>query len=294
TLSIYKRNVTISTDDISSFAGENVTVKAKVKSGDSNVLIDKAILKIAGKTVAKAHVVNGIAVFKFTTPDLREGNYDLIVKTGPNTLYNAANITQKFTVYRNNITITADNMTGVAGKLASLRATFYSNGVKNINNIASVLKINGTTVARSTINDGVAIFYFTVPTIKSGTYDMLIKVGDSTFYNVASLTNKITITTQKITITTTNVKGYVGSRVNLVANFVSSDNERVNISKSVLKLNGKTIDTKAVVNGKASYSFIIPDLKVGDYTLTIKTGDTSAYSSAVKTTVLTVLETPKS
>jgi hypothetical protein len=294
TLNIYKRNVTIKATDASSFAGENVTVNATVKLGKINVLIDKAVLKIAGKTVAKTRVVNGKAVFKFTTPDLRKGTYDMVVKTGSNTLYNGATVKQKFTVNRNNITIKATNMTGVAGKMASLKATFYSKGVKNINNIASVLKINGSTVARSTINDGVAIYYFTVPAIKSGSYDLLIKVGDSTFYNAASLTNRITVNAQNISIKAGTISGYAGKRVNLVANFVSSDNERADISKSVLKLNGKTIDNKAVVNGTAKYSFIIPDLKPGSYTLTIKTGDTSLYKSATKTTVLTVLETPKS
>lgn len=289
TLEIYKRNVSITTDKKASFAGENVTVKANVTTDNFNVIYDKAILKIAGKTLAKANVINGVATFKFTTPDLREGTYDMVIKTGPNTLYNEANATQKFSVYRNNLTIKAEDMTGFAGQKATINANFYTDGVKNINNIPAVLKVNGNSVAKSTIKEGVAIFYFNVPTIKKGSYDLFIKVGESTFYNAANVTKKLTVLSQNITITTGTVKGYAGQGANLIANFVSSDNKKVNITKSVLKINGKTLANNAVVNGVANYSFTIPKVDAGNYTLTIKTGDTTLYNSATKTTKLTVL-----
>lgn len=293
TITIYKRNVTITANNMTSYAGKEVLVAANVKSGNKNVLVTKAILKVAGKTVSKSTVINGLTLFKFTTPNLREGTYDMVIKTGTNTLYNGGSLKNKFTVYRNNLTLTANNLTEKAGKTVSLTAKFTSKSAKTINNIPAVIKINGTTITKTTIKNGVATFNFKIPALKRGTYKLLIKTGDSTFYNGASLTNKLTVYAQNITITANEVQAYAGENVNLVANFVSTDKTKANIANSVIKLNGKTLTNKAVVNGVANYSFTVPNVSAGKYNLTIISGDTTLYNSATKTTTLTVLENPK-
>ena len=295
TLSIYRRNITITTNNFTSFAGKNNILKVCVKTTDNNmnVNISKIIIKISGKTVSSSSVVNGIAMFNFTTPDLRNGTYDMILKTGDTTLYNHAEFLGKFRVNRQNLLISSHDLTSYAGQKISLTTNIQTKGYKNITNIPILLKINNSTIISTKINNSNIKFDFITPYLKKGDYPILIKIGESTFYNSAEITKKLTIYAKNITITSNNLTGYAGKNLSFVVKFTSGY-ENVNISNSVIKLNEATITNQKVINGVATYSFIVPKLKEGNYSLTIKTGDTVLYNNATKNIRFTIKNPLKS
>ena len=139
-----------------------MTVAAKITNANG-INLTKVLLKIAGKTVTSTSVVNGVANFTLTTPNLKKGTYDMQVITGESTIYNQTTITKKVNIYRNNLTITATNLYSFAGKSLSYTAIITSQGYKSITNIPATLKIAGKTLSKSKVTNGKLTFNFTVP-----------------------------------------------------------------------------------------------------------------------------------
>ena len=122
---------------------------------------------------------------------------------------------------------------------------------------------------------------------------MLIKIGESTYYNPANITKTLTVYAKNVTISANSITAYAGQKTNLIAKFSTSNSTKINIPTSVLKIDGNTITRQSVVNGVVNYSFVMPSLKPGNYIATIKSGDTTLYNQAVATTKVTILENPR-
>lgn len=193
TLSIYKQNVTITLTNKTSYAGKNISITARVKANNAYINISKCVLKLSGTTIATSKVINGTANFTFTTPNVKAGTYPLYMITQETTLYNSANITRTITINRQNLTVSASNITSYAGKNITYNVNFKSKTSNNATNIPAVLKINDITVAKANITNSKAIFTFTTPNLSAKTYDILVKIGDSKFFNAANITRTLTI-----------------------------------------------------------------------------------------------------
>ena len=151
------------------------------------------------------------------------------------------------------------------------------------------MKINNKTYATSSVVNGTARYTFTVPNLSSGNYSILIKSGDTKNYNAANITKTLTILRQNVSITSSDITAYPGNTTTLTAQF-TSNGVKVNISNTVLKINGNTTAYSSVVNGVAKYTFTVPNLDAGNYTILIKSGDTSNYNAANVTRTLTVVK----
>ncbi len=105
TLSIYKLNTVITTDNLT-FAqrGKNVTLVAHVNDNLTNTVnYNKVAFKINGKTIGTANVINGTATINYKVPSTANGIYNITIIYGENTLYKSAVSNTKLKVIGNSI-----------------------------------------------------------------------------------------------------------------------------------------------------------------------------------------------
>ena len=98
----------ITTNDITATAGEQITLTANINDGDKQINTGKVLFKINGKTIKDANgkvlyvkVVNGIASLNYTIPsDMNAKNYNITaIFTSPN--YEKLEDTKTLTVNQN-------------------------------------------------------------------------------------------------------------------------------------------------------------------------------------------------
>ena len=293
-LNVIRQNITVKTSNITTYAGKNVTLKATFTTDNlKKINMTNSVLKINGLTVASSSISNGTASYTFTVPNLGAGTKTVQIITGTTSLFNSNTANSTMTVNRQNLTVKFSNITTVAGRQVTLKATFNGQYLKNINLTNSVLKIANLTVASAKVVNGTASYTFTVPNISAGTYDMQVVTGTTSLFNNKTTTGKITINRQNLTIKVSNVSGYAGNTASVVANVSLSNGTKVNLSTSVLKLGSVTLANSTVTNGVAKFSFKILNYNPGNYTMTVKTGQTGLYNASTSTGILTILANPK-
>lgn len=88
-LIISKNYQQINFNNITSGANQKINIKANITDEKGNLIKsnEKINIKIAGLTIANVNAVNGIINYNYTLGNLKQGYYDLVIKTGQTNCY---------------------------------------------------------------------------------------------------------------------------------------------------------------------------------------------------------------
>ncbi len=287
---------TISVTNINAYASETITLKASVlTSKGEKINTGKVAFKINGKTVATATVSKGQATAKYTIPTTwTTKSYQITVVYGQYGQYKESTTTGILKVTQKvNTKITTVAPSTYPGKKVVINATVKTTTGVNVKGGEVVFKINGKTIGKTNVTNGVAKLTYTIPsTWTSPTYTLTAKyVGSTPYYNsIVNGTIKLNNVTKTI-VSVTNVSAYTNDNVTFKASVLTSKGEKINTGKVAFKINGVTIGTASVSNGQATITYKLPtSWTTKSYQITVVYGHYGQYKESTGTGVLKVSE----
>lgn len=141
-----------------------------------------------------------------------------------------------------------------------------------------------------TIVDGVIKTTLPTSTLNAGEYTITINIPESTNYNAATITQKITITKrdiQQTTLSSSSIITYNNETINIVVNDTLYDTLKGEILSTV-KINDKNITTTLIKDGIINVVIPTDLLPAGEYTITIEIPETQNYNGGIITQKLTI------
>ncbi|WP_455645911.1 beta strand repeat-containing protein [Methanosphaera sp.] len=228
-----------------------------------------------------------------TLNGVKKGDSSVLVDQGSDNVVQYNGFSEKDT----NITITP--VTGMIGDIINLEATVTAQDGSLVNGGNFVFKLNGKTIGRGVVANGVATLEnvtITSAWAKEGTTITATYGGNDDYESSVAEPVNVTVTKRSATATLEQITGKAGETVTLSVKLTDdATNDSVNSGRVVFKLNGKTLKDAdgnviyaTVENGIASIQYTIPeDYAAKDYTLSVVFGD-SSYERVDSTTTLTV------
>ncbi|MDO5852214.1 MAG: hypothetical protein Q4Q23_06980 [Methanobacteriaceae archaeon] len=185
---------------------------------------------------------------------------------------------------------TVNNITSKSGDKIDLTATIKDIKGNNIQNGKVLFKINGKTLGFSNITNGKSIYHYNIPQNFQGkNYTITAIFKENNDFQESKSNGILTLIKTPIHVKITPITGKVGQKINLSAQITDLNNKSVKDGLISFKLNGKTITRVKVVNGTATYTYIIPNnYKTKNYNLTAVYGVTKTYLRSENSTILTI------
>nr|WP_295164940.1 Ig-like domain repeat protein [uncultured Methanosphaera sp.] len=285
---------------LTSKPGAKVTLKSTVKtSNNKKINTGKVTYKINGKTIATSKVSDGIATIKYTIPkSFTSTKYTITAKYSGSSNYKDSS--DSATLHLKNVIKTKTSLGSLSsypGYKVTLKSTVKTSNNKKINTGKVTFKINGKTIATSKVSHGIATIRYIIPkSYRSPTYQISAIYGQNGEFkkssDTATLHMKNVIKTS-IKIETKTIKA--GENNKIKATIKSSKN--IPNGKVSFKLDGKTIGTVKVSDGKAVLNYNAPKTLKDKYTLTIIYGQHNEFrksQNSIKIDVIKPSPTPSS
>ena len=283
-----KQSVIISSSPITTYANQTITINANVTKDDGELLNSaKAAIKINGNTIGQTRVNNGSVSFEYALPKWQAKTYNITIVVGETSKTMTASSDFDLTIIRHDIVINMSDITVYSAANATLYATVnYENG-SVVDGAKAVFKINGKTIASTTVKEGVVSVDYIVPT-KANTYPLVLKIGESTVSNYNETEVNLIVEKRTPTVITDSLffvkKGYT---VTLKATF-NNTGYAYATGKVGFKVNGKTVATVQLVNGTAQYVYDSSSLRTGIHNISIVYGGSNALNEVRYNTALRV------
>ena len=188
---------------------------------------------------------------------------------------------------KNKVVISSKSVTAYAYQQVTFNATAKLTNNESLKDAKVSVKINGKTIGQTRVKNGLISLNYTIPKLSANKYNVTIIVGETSKTLTATKNITLTIKRSSINITTKTVKTSSASKIKLNATVKYTNGSLVNGAKAVFKINGKTIGSAVVTNGKASITYIVP-AKAGNYSVVVKIGETTLTNYKNKTFKLVV------
>ncbi len=294
---VEKLNTYIKIDPITITKGTNTTIKAviydennEIVSGDVNIAV-----KINGKTYTHSTVTDGIVEIIVPTDTIREGTYNLTLKTGDTKSYVGTNINTTLLVNKKDVSlkIISEDEFKTGDTLRVL--VLVSEGNERVNEGTVIFKINGKTLKdnegnniQSNVTDGIATLIYNLSDMGVKTYNITAVYIDSTYYNRAEATSTFTIVKTNTHVQAEPVDVIEGSNATLKAVILDENNEPISRNMKVsIKIDGRTYIQTIVTDGLLNITIPTSNLNSNEYTVSIVVGENSRYNSSIGNTKLT-------
>jgi len=182
--------------------------------------------------------------------------------------------------------------TGKVNGTITLTATM-STRTTDTKNITATFRLGSTTIGKTNITNNKAVLTYNIPSYwRAGTYDIRVTMGGTNFQNNTG-SNKAVITEDAITtvVKVNKVLGTAGSTVtiNATVNDIYNNTMKGNVEFIV---NGKSLGTKTLTDGKAAMQYKIPaNMASNTYPVVVKYLGSSGYLASNASTILGV-QTP--
>jgi len=138
-----------------------------------------------------------------------------------------------------------------------------------INQGRVVFKINGITIGKSNITNGFANFTYDISGLSSNTYTIYAKYTSDTTYLECDSTATLKVVKRPIMMSVSNKLVYSYTNVTLTATIVDKlMNSYLSEGLIVFKINGITVGTADIINGKANLEYDVSSLSPKNYTIT--------------------------
>lgn len=196
TLYINRNNLRISSANINTKIGDKASINATIRDYNGKLPDEdlNATIKLNGKLIGNTTIHNGKLQYTFTVPvlDLRSNNLTITVLES--NMYKSCNATIKLNVNKNYQFINAPNTINISsGSLLTINGNITDKYRNPINGTVN-LHINGIDIINITANDGIFKFNYNTTNLSPGTYDMTLKVLESSqyYYNSKHITLYVT------------------------------------------------------------------------------------------------------
>ncbi|WP_455645040.1 transglutaminase domain-containing protein [Methanosphaera sp.] len=174
---------------------------------------------------------------------------------------------------KSNITLEMNSVEAHPHETITFNATVKTSDLTALENQAVVFKINGNTIGKTTISNGKISFNYTIPLWSAKTYNLTVKVGNTSTTWGNELTKQLTISKNNVSITTT-YKNISSNIITITTYIKDSYGYALNDTKVAFKINGATIGNTRTVNGYAYMNYTLSDT-TKTYTLTVISGESS-------------------
>ena len=201
------------------------------------------------------------------------------------------NTTQTKTASQHTTKMTVSDRVAYVSSNVNLLATVAD---KTTGNYATggtvVFKVNGITVGQSTLTNGKATYKYSTASLSAKNYTISAVYSGSGIYTATKTTTDAKLTLMPIAtkMTVSAISAYQ-TKVLLKATVVDKVNgEYLSDGKVVFKIDGKTVGTVNLDDGKASFTYDASDLFAGKYTISAVYSGTRTYSSYRANNILTI------
>ena len=281
-----KANVVLKTNSITTTPCSNITINATAYTSNNEPIngVD-TVFKINGVTIGKAKTVNGVASLNYTVPKWSAKDYTLLVKIGETKTTLSQTTTSILKLVKNNVTIKmASYSTSPKSNIVLKANVTYANNVA-VDNVPFVFKVNGVTVGKTTVKNGVASLNYVTPS-SSKTYVIEGKIGETSYSNLNSAKSNLVLTSTSNIVISKNFVVAKKAVVTLVAKVTDVNGNLASNGKVAFKINGKTISTVSLVKGSATVKYNTSALSKVTNTITVVySGNTYLKSSTINSTL---------
>ena len=262
TLNVTPTPTSTTIDSVANFAGQNVTLAAHVKDHYGNNVKEGLVkFTVNGVILGPVNVINGMTTLNWTIPvNWSTGFYEILAEYLGTGNYIGSNDTGMVTVTATPTSTTVDDVSGYPGQKVTLTAhvkDHYGNPVKEgqvqfkVGNDDPVIAyvVNGKAIFSWTISDDWDAGIYSIIAEYPGTGDFIASSGNGT----------LTVGLIPTTVTVDDVSGHPGQKVTLTADVTDTDGKPVNRGEVQFTVNGIHLDPVSVVDGKATFTWTIPD-----------------------------------
>ena len=285
------QNITLPTQTIPSFT--NTTIETTLKDIDGNLLEGEipATIRINNKTYTTT-IKDGILNTTIPTETLEPGEYTTIIEIPETEKYVNGTITQNIIITKRSIQQT----TIPENTIPVFTDTEIDTTLTDTNNTQLKGEINATITVNGeekpiTITNGVIKTTLTTNTLNAGEYTITINIPESTNYNSATITQKITITKQNIqqtTIPENTIPVFTDTEKDTTLTDTNNTQLKGEINATIT-VNGEE-KTVTIVNGVIKTTLTTSTLNAGKYTITINIPESTNYNAKTITQNLTILK----
>lgn len=196
TLINMRDNIKLSAKNIYAKANSTITIKATIYK--KNQLTTDRIpvaIKINNLTIATMNVTNSQIEYQYKLPDnLSQKEYNLTIVTADteNVIQSTTNF--KLFVTKNYQQINIKNITSHRNATVNIRAniTDKNGGIIKSNELVNI-KVAGITIANINATDGIIDYNYTLPNLKCGNYEVILKTGQTACYMHATSQSQLKI-----------------------------------------------------------------------------------------------------
>ena len=283
-----RQSITIASSPIITYANTTITINANVTKEDGSLLNSaKVAIKINGKTIGQTRVYNGTISYDYELPKWHAKTYNLTIVVGETSKTLKGTNDFDLIIIRHDVVINMSDFTVPSATNTTLYATVnYENG-SAVDGAKAVFKINGKTIASTTVKEGVVSVDYVVPT-KANIYPLILKIGESTVSSYNDSTVDLIVTKRTPTVDTESLF-FVQQNNTVTLRATLTDLGYANASGKIgFKINGKTVATVQMVDNTATYDYDASNLKVGNHVVSIVYGGSSALEEIRYNTTLRV------
>lgn len=310
---------------------DDVELSARVVDAETDEgLNGRAVFKINGKTLrdddnnpVKIKVYDGDIYYNIDMTSFRKSNYNISVVFS-NSSYNRVETSKIVNIKKVGASIDDDIYIEADAESIDIGATVIDSDGNPIEGKSKVvLKINKHTIKNCTIDDGYIDEYIDLEAkLSKKEYKLTIIVGNNNRYEKVEEEYLFTpdldddsgdddsddddeddywdtpvedeIEQKTTSITTNQVTGYINDQITLTATIKDSDNNKVSNGTVTFKINGKTVNSKAITvkGGVAKYTFKATKDNLNYKTLTAQYKGNEYYkdSNTQKSSKITILK----
>ncbi|MDO5851636.1 MAG: Ig-like domain-containing protein [Methanobacteriaceae archaeon] len=271
------------------------TVKTKTKftatikdSNGNNINTGTVTFKINDRTIGQSAVSNGKTTFIYTIPNWAAKTYSITAKYSENNIYASSQDNNILKITKNSTVITVTSVKNYVGKNVTLNAAVKSSNGIPVKSGNVVFKINGVTIGKAVVSNGVASTSYTIQDWSSKTYTLNAIFAENEDYLASSGKSELSVLKTTTKVSLNSVTGSQGSTIQFVATVKDNTGNNVNTGTVAFKIYGTTLGKATVSNGKAVLNYIIPNWAAKTYTVDVIYGQNSQYKSSTNKNSLTI------
>ncbi|RAP53337.1 MAG: hypothetical protein BZ137_06965, partial [Methanosphaera sp. rholeuAM130] len=254
----YLYPIKCSAKNVDGVVGGKITLIAYMSSRTSDVSNVTATFRLGSTNVGTSKITGGKATVTYQIPTYwRAGNYDVMVVMGGTNFQNStARATATITKNQTKTLITADKVLGTPGSTVQMNAAVKDVLGNNMNGKVDFI-LNGTTMATQMLTDGKANYSYKIPSNSPiTTMPLVIRYHGNDQYAPSNLSTILGVQ-DKVTASVYYSNATIGSPITFGAKFTVK-NKTLTGGKVAVKINGLTIGTTNIVNGIATYDYVVP------------------------------------
>lgn len=208
-----------------------------------------------------------------------------------NSLSHSTEITKK---ELNNITKTSSSTSKTASKISIDSQSVKYDTTTTFNAIVTdvkgnsitegkvVFKINGNTIGKSEVDDGIASLTYKLSDMTPKKYTLTVKYGENSEYTGSSASTSLTLLKHNSKIIVNNESVITKNMVKLTGKVIDADSgNNAQKGKVAFKINGKTIGYAEVSHGIVSFSYSTAKMSAKTYHISATFGGNSLLNSDV-------------